>query len=595
MNRAQRRRQKKLGKKNPGPVEVGKEDLLKAQKFLKDGISFHQSGQLEKAVGLYKKIIEIQPDNAEILCNLGVALHDLGRLDEAFIVLKQAVAYQPDYSDANFNFALVLKELNKLDEVAEPLKKVISLKPDFADAHSNFHFILEKQDKRAEAVDFYNKKIANNPSCPYAHFNLGVALANLDKYTEAVSSYQNAIATKSDYLEAYIKLCNHFERVNDISMAQKYIHQAMEIAPDDPNTLYSHSVLLRRQGKIDDAIRILEKSSELKNVDRILSVKINFELGKLYDRNSDTEKAFHYFSTGNRLQSQENKSLSSNKQQFLSDIKKSRQILTSEWVQSWSTIGEHTDSKSPTFLVGFPRSGTTLIDQVLDSHLKIQVMEEKQALHEVIKSMPANHSSLLATLEPDDIKKLRDIYFQVVDHFITRDPNALFIDKLPLNIIHVPLILRLFPKSKFILAMRHPCDVVLSNYMQIYKLNNAMSNFLTLRDTVNAYEQVMGLWQQYTNLLPVEFHTVKYESLVSDFNGEVKLLLDFLHVEWDDRVLSYHQHAKQRGTISTPSYQSVTEPIYQRAKYRWVRYERQLKPFMKQLELFIEEFGYSEV
>jgi hypothetical protein len=187
---------------------------------------------------------------------------------------------------------------------------------------------------------------------------------------------------------------------------------------------------------------------------------------------------------------------------------------------------------------------------------------------------------------------LRERYFEAVDGYFSRDPGMLLVDKFPLNIRHIPLIVRLFPSARIILAMRHPCDVVLSNFMQNYRINNAMANFFTIEDSALAYQQVMALWQKSISLLPVHYHTVKYESLVTDFNHEVGQLLEFLEVDWDDAVLAYDSHARKRGTIRTPSYQSVTEPIYQRAKYRWKRYQDQLQPVMKDLAPFIEAFGY---
>ena len=140
--------------------------------------------------------------------------------------------------------------------------------------------------------------------------------------------------------------------------------------------------------------------------------------------------------------------------------------------------------------------------------------------------------------------------------------------------------------------MRHPCDVVLSNFMQNYGMNAAMASFFSLKDTTFTYEQVMGLWLKYIQNFQVNFQMIKYEMLLSDFNGETRRLLDFLEVDWDDDVVNYHQHAKNRGIINTPSYQSVTEPIYHHASYRWKRYEAYLNPYIKKLTPFINEFGY---
>jgi hypothetical protein len=135
---------------------------------------------------------------------------------------------------------------------------------------------------------------------------------------------------------------------------------------------------------------------------------------------------------------------------------------------------------------------------------------------------------------------------------------------------------------------------VLSNFMQAYKINDAMANFFTLKDAAHCYAQVMGLWQHCVAALPMRFHMVRYESLVADLESEVRVLLDFLGVGWDAAVLEHAEHARARGVINTPSYQSVTEPLYQRAKYRWKRYEKEIAPHLGALQPFIEAFGYAE-
>ena len=168
-----------------------------------------------------------------------------------------------------------------------------------------------------------------------------------------------------------------------------------------------------------------------------------------------------------------------------------------------------------------------------------------------------------------------------------------FVDKLPLNIEYLPLIHRLFPEAHIIFSCRHPCDVVLSNFMQYYRLNDAMANFFTIEDSARLYGQVMGLWLRCTELLPLNFHTLRYESLVSDFDAEVRDLFAFLEIDWDDAVLDFHHHAVNRNIISTPSYEQVTQPIHTRATQRWHGYRPQLEPILAELGPFIEKFGYA--
>jgi hypothetical protein len=143
------------------------------------------------------------------------------------------------------------------------------------------------------------------------------------------------------------------------------------------------------------------------------------------------------------------------------------------------------------------------------------------------------------------------------------------------------------------MVVRHPCDACLSCFMQDFRLNDAMSNYLRLEDAALLYWKVMNLWRQYLRLLPVPYHMVKYEDLVDDFEGQTGLLLEFLNVPWDDAVLGYTDHAKTLGRIHTPSYSQVSQPIYRRARYRWVRYAEFFEPVMHLLKPHIEYFGYQ--
>lgn len=536
---------------------AGKPGSVTAQQALQRGIQFHQSGRFGEAIGWYQKTLDIQPDNTDAMNNLGGVLQAQGKLGEAVAYYEKAIAINPDSAEAHYNLGNALKEQGMLDNAVTSYQKTISIKPDFAEAYHN----------------------------------LGFALQELGRREEAIASYQKAIAAKPGLAEAYNNIGLLYEKMNDLTRAEKYIAEARSISPDAANIKYAQSVILRRRGKIDDAVQLLE-SIDIENISDLIAAKnIHFELGRLYDRKKNSTKAFHHISHGNSLQAKSYKSNLARKDEFLSGISAVKRTLSRDWVHSWSNIPQPREARNA-FIVGFPRSGTTLLDQILDSHPAIQVMEEKEAINDVVQSLTGDYPQSLASLAESDAQKARELYFEAVDGYITREPGTILVDKFPLNIRHIPLITRLFPDAKIILAMRHPCDVVLSNFMQNYRINNAMANFFTIEDSALAYKQVMGLWQKSIRVLPVNYHSVKYESLVADFNNEVAQLLKFLDVDWDDAVVEFDSHARKRGNIATPSYQSVTEPIYQRAKYRWKRYEAQLKPVMKDLQPFIEAFGY---
>ena len=210
-----------------------------------------------------------------------------------------------------------------------------------------------------------------------------------------------------------------------------------------------------------------------------------------------------------------------------------------------------------------------------------------------LAKMPGGFPDGIATLTADDALVLRDAYAEAVAGFDPGD-GSLLVDKLPMRTVQVGLIWRLFPKARFIFAVRHPCDVVLSGFMQDYQLNDAFANFFTLEDAVSMYEGVMSLWRLFEERLPLNSHRVRYESLVSDPRGEIGALLEFLEMPWDDAVLDFRTRVRERGLIDTTSYHQVAEPFYQRAAGRWLRYRRFFDPYMQRLTPFIEYFGYPE-
>jgi len=249
------------------------------------------------------------------------------------------------------------------------------------------------------------------------------------------------------------------------------------------------------------------------------------------------------------------------------------------------------------FLVGFPRSGTTLLDQLLDSHPAIQVIEE-QPMIDIIKNsiaqLPDGYPGALPALSDADLIALRDAYFKLLDRRAETTPGQLVIDKFPLNLTHLPLILNLFPDARILLAIRHPCDVVLSCFMQPFNANNAMENFHSVKECAFMYEQVMGLWFRYRELFDFNHMMIRYEDVITEFGVQTDTLFSFLDLEVHDEVGNFSQHARNRGRIATPSYNQVSRPIYKDAMYRWKKYRQYLEPELPRLNRFIDAFGYSQ-
>jgi hypothetical protein len=245
------------------------------------------------------------------------------------------------------------------------------------------------------------------------------------------------------------------------------------------------------------------------------------------------------------------------------------------------------------FVVGFPRSGTTLLDQMLDAHPALQVYEEKPLLDAVaakLEQRPGGLRKALENFNAADAALLRKLYFDTAAQFAPR--TGVLVDKNPLNIARLQLIQQVFPKAKIILALRHPCDVVLSCFMQNFRFTEATRGFWTLQDTAQLYDQILTLWQAQRQRLQPEVLEIRYENLIQDLEGHARQLCAFLGLDWQPKMLDYAAHAQTRR-ISTPSYAQVVQPIYQGAKDRWRNYQAQFAPIMAQLQPHIDALGYT--
>jgi hypothetical protein len=236
------------------------------------------------------------------------------------------------------------------------------------------------------------------------------------------------------------------------------------------------------------------------------------------------------------------------------------------------------------------------LDQILDSHPDLHTMEERPVLDIVkqrVRELPGGYPDALAGMGADEIDALRKLYFEQVAEQMGGRPRGTVVDKLPLHTIDVGLIYRLFPEAKLLLALRHPCDVVLSSFMQPFEPNPAMVQFGNLADSAQFYRAVMGLWQKYAAVLPVRYLESRYEDLIADFESQTRRILDFLELPWNDAVLGYKERAKSRR-IATPSYHQVVQPIYARSVSRWLNYREQMSDVLPVLQPLIEAFGYAD-
>jgi len=265
-------------------------------------------------------------------------------------------------------------------------------------------------------------------------------------------------------------------------------------------------------------------------------------------------------------------------------------------IQNFDFSHRTEDSKSPVFLIGFPRSGTTLLDQILSAHSLITVIEEKENLIDAHIRFPATENGLSDLLKAKDseLKKLRQKYWRRVDWEINRHKSgSIIVDKLPLNAVALLHIYRLFPNAKIIVALRDPRDCVFSCYQQRFGMNPAMFQMLNLNTAVSYYNQVMSVIVEIRDANAFPMHFIRYERVVENFAEKVKALMDFLDLEWEDALFDFQTTAKARS-ILTPSASQVIQPLYTSSIGKWRHYLEWIGASFEPLDRWVEEWGYQK-
>ena len=247
------------------------------------------------------------------------------------------------------------------------------------------------------------------------------------------------------------------------------------------------------------------------------------------------------------------------------------------------------------FLIGFPRSGTTLLDTILRSHPDIDVVEEKpiiNSLEKIIKNQFQCQLDEIFKLSEIEVEKLRKYYLENIIKLSDKKNARILIDKFPFQTVSLPLINFIFPKAKIIFAHRHPYDTVLSCFQQSFEPNNAMANLRSLRDSSRIYDLTMKMWVRYKKDLNLNFTMSKYESLVNNFELHTKKIMDFLDIEWHSSIKNYRATALNRNKINTPSSSQVVQPLYKSSIAKWENYKTYFCDCHVFLEKWVDYFNY---
>ena len=549
------------------------------------------AGLTSKPVGKVSKAQNPPQDQLQSLINL----YSQGLNQQA---LKQAETLVQQYPGAFAIWNLMgasAAQTGQLDQAIFAFKRVLTIKPDHADAYNNMGNTLKDQGKLEEAIEAYNKALAIKPDFAEAYNNMGVTLKEQGKLEEAIEAYNKALAIKPDYAAAWSNGAEALEKWNKLKELGLWLERAFKILEPVPSDIsFMKSKLLWRNKDTEEAIKLISNI----DVETITPIRKQGYLNlkaKCYEASKDYDLAFNCFKNMNALAIKSNDYLGLNPERYFQNIKDQLASLKSNSSEYLVNQITEQDNFVPVFLVGFPRSGTTLLDTILRSHSSIDVVEEQPTIASAETFIRKNWGSKIVEALPQEVLSgAKNAYITELNkHRQLEDNKPVLIDKLPLNLWQTPLIQQLYPQAKFILALRHPLDTILSCWMQNFKLNSAMANMVDLDRIVEFYCVAMETFKICRARYNLNIHQIKYEDLIEDLSGETSALLKFLDLDWEDQMKNYQVTALKRGRISTPSYSQVVQPIYKDAKYRWLNYEKHLRQYITQVEPWIDEFGYS--
>lgn len=457
----------------------------------------------------------------------------------------------------------------------------------------------------AECYDFermertLDRLIRRAPRHPGVHHYIGEIYANLKLPDRAEESYTKAVRLPGAGPPTWMELAALHERAHRLDEAKELIERAVSAGYDLPNVGLVRGRIQQRQGLADAAAatfhQVIERVPESEFACEALG-----ELALMCDHAGNFVGAIAAIEQCKRIQRAHDAPHWAVAERVHSQMGELIDGITANHFQRWSDQANNLDCRQMALLTGFPRSGTTLLEQLLDSHPEIVSSEERDFIGtELLFTVLGRFGKLpllqaLNELPLDQVMQQRCRYFRSMEYLLNEPiGDRLHLDKNPAYNLLVPVILRFFPETRLIVALRDPRDVVLSCYLRHLPLNALSVNYLDLERTARRYAFDMSGWLKFRDLVKTPFCEIHYEDTVADAGKQAGRALDTLSLPWDNQVLEYRQRLEGSKRVTSPTYAAVAEPVYTRAIGRWKNYERWLEPVMPVLAPFIREFGYE--
>jgi tetratricopeptide (TPR) repeat protein len=563
-------------------------------------VALSTNGRPSDALPLYERLVALQPGQARHWSNLGNCLCELRREREAAEPLQRALALGADDAAVHFAMARAHSANNEPRHGLTHIEKALSQAPGDIEFHLLHARLLGEVDAW-EATKHKVDLLRQQPLDAAQQVELGYLLLRGSEHAQALQLFESVLAEHPDEHDARIGAILALERLNRLDAAQQ--QRAILTARLDVHApARLHDKLLqvdaRLAARVGDHAQAREKLQQLlalPEFDTATQISFGFDLGAALVKLGEPDAAMAAFARAHALRRAQVNA------QFV-NLRHGEGLydVIDEPLPDPAPAGLDFDDGhiDPVFVVGFPRSGTTLLEQLLDAHPGLVSFDEQPFVQQLAQTLYTRGDSIriaLQGLDRDDRLRLRRDYFSDVATVIANSdalPHRRPVDKNPLNLLRLPMLPHLFPRAQAVLVIRHPCDVVLSCYMQHFGSPAFAVTFETLESCAEMYDRVFGHWLRMRDGLSLPVHLLRYEDLVADTEAEARRLFAFLDLPWHADLLRFTERARDR-VIGTPSYAQVIEPVNRKAVGRWTAFRDHFNArALALLGPWVERFGY---
>ena len=543
--------------------------------------------EFDEGLGMLERADELAPGNPNVSVATAIALRNLGRIEEAASRLEGVIQVAPQHLAALTNLGSCYAQLARFEKASAVFQKAVALSPRSVELRHNAGNMLLELGEYSGAANEYRNALTAEPRNPDSRMGLAMALSGMGEYEEALFHLRKILKGEPDNLHARFAVIDTLEHMSRLDEARAELDQVLASNPDNVNFRFL-DLRLAMRGK--DASEIAQRVDNLpqREIPDELAPRWYSELGAALDRLGRPEEAMEAFGRANQASAMVWRRQTSAPNRFLA---RTDDVLRWTAAQDGWPQAEPAD-RNPIFVLGFPRSGTTLMGRILHQHSALWAADERPSLRLITDDLENDGTQYpdgIFDLDSAAVAALRDRYFA---RFSALPADLQLVDKMPLNIVYLPLIRKLFPTARIVCMLRDPRDVVLSCYMQHFALNPAMSRFHRLKDTVSLYDTVQSIWTAAQRLTEAaNVHVCRYEALVTDPESTLKEMCRFLDISLEDSMLR-PQEAEMKGVI-TPSLRQVGRPINTDSLSRHQRYAQYLTESKDVLDRWVTRFGYD--